>query len=356
MLSRFHNPVKIQIGPISDYLMALEDKKTLLVTTKGAISRGLINRLGIRELPKNFRLWSNVTPNPTISQIEAARQAFIIEKIERVLAIGGGSVLDTGKALAVLFANPKEVSIESILRHSSNGYKGKTLPLIAVPTTAGTGSEVTPFATIWDEIAKQKKSLFGVPVFPDQAVIDSTLLPTSGDEALIYPALDSVSHALESLWNKNRNRFSEIYAAQSLEIASQVLLRLNNNEVDDFIKRQLHTAAVMSGVAISVTRTAIAHSISYPLTSHFGVPHGLACSFTLPRLIDKHLDNAPGEEYRGLLLKIKKCLEPFDLDGRLKKYISNRSIIDYADEMLDPSRATNFAHANISVEDVIGRG
>jgi alcohol dehydrogenase len=354
MLSQFHNPVNIQIGPVSDYLMSLGGKKTLLVTTDGAVRRGLFEKLGVRNLPENFCLWSDVTPNPTIKQIEAARRSFNDEKIERVLAIGGGSVLDTGKALAVLLANPTNVSLEAILKNSSGGYSGKTLPLIAVPTTAGTGSEVTPFATIWDDIAKQKKSLFGVPVFPQQAVIDSSLLPTDGDEALIYPALDSVSHALESLWNRNRNQFSEIYAARSLEIANQILPCLKDGQVDDVVKEQLHTAAVMSGVAISVTRTAIAHSISYPLTSHFGAPHGLACSFTLPRLIDHHLDNAPEEEYRSLFLKTKKRLQAYDLDGRLKKYTRNENILIYADEMLDSSRATNFVHANVCIEDLIG--
>jgi len=353
VLSQFHNPVNIQIGPIGDYLMAVEGKKTLLVTTDGAVQRGLFNKLGIQNLPENFCHWRNVTPNPTITQIEAARRSFTDKKFERVLAIGGGSVLDTGKALAVLLANPNNVSLESILKNSSGGYSGETLPLIAVPTTAGTGSEVTPFATIWDDIAKQKKSLFGMPVFPQQAVIDSTLLPTGGDEALIYPALDSVSHALESLWNRNRNQFSEIYATRSLEIANEVLPRLQSGQVDDAVKEQLHTAAVMSGVAISVTRTAIAHSISYPLTSHFGVPHGLACSFTLPRLIDNHLDNAPEEEYENLLLKTKKCLVSFNLTERLKEYTRNENILVYADEMFDPSRATNFMHANISIKDVI---
>ena len=254
----------------------------------------------------------------------------------------------------LLLANPTNVSSEAILKNSSGGYSGETRSLIAVPTTAGTGSEVTPFATIWDDIAKQKKSLFGVPVFPQQAVIDSSLLPTDGNEALIYPALDSVSHALESLWNRNRNQFSEIYAARSLEIANQILPRLKDGQVDDVVKEQLHTAAVMSGVSISVTRTAIAHSISYPLTSHFRVPHGLACSFTLPRLIDLHLVNAPNEEYGNLLLKTKKCLEPLDLNARLKYYTGNANILIYADEMLDPSRATNFIHANVSIEDLIG--
>lgn len=350
---QFHNPVNIQIGAISDYLLAVEGKKTLLVTTNGAVGRGLLEKLGMQSLPENFCLWSNVTPNPTITQIEAARRSFTDEKIERVLAIGGGSVLDTGKALAVLLANPDSVLLESILKNSSGGYSGETLPLIAVPTTAGTGSEVTPFATIWDDVAKQKKSLFGMPVFPQQAVIDSTLLPTYGDEALIYPALDSISHALESLWNRNRNQFSEIYAARSLEIANQVLPRLKDGQIDDAVKEQLHTAAVMSGVAISVTRTAIAHSISYPLTSHFGVPHGLACSFTLPRLIDHHLDNTPEEEYGSLLLKTKKSLEVFGLDERLKEYTRNENIFAYEEEMLDPSRATNFIHTNISINDVI---
>lgn len=354
MFLQFHNPVNIQIGAISDYLLAVEGKKTLLVTTDGAVGRGLLEKLGLQNLPENFCLWSNVTPNPTITQIEAARRSFTDEKIERVLAIGGGSVLDTGKALAVLLANPNSVSLESILKNSSGGYSGQTLPLIAVPTTAGTGSEVTPFATIWDDVAKQKKSLFGVPVFPQQAVIDSSLLPTRGDESLIYPALDSVSHALESLWNKNRNQFSEIYAARSLEIANRVLLRLKNNEVDDSVKKQLHTAAVMSGVAISATRTAIAHSISYPLTSHFGVPHGLACSFTLPRLIDIHLDNAPEEKYVSLFSRTKKCLEVFELKERLKHFTQSENILTYADEMFDSSRATNFMHAYVSIDDVIG--
>jgi alcohol dehydrogenase len=157
--------------------------------------------------------------------------------------------------------------------------------VITIPTTAGTGAEVTPFATIWDFRQRKKYSLTGNDLFPIKAVLDPALTLDLPELLTVSSGLDAISHALESIWNENANPVSIGLATQSLVISLRTLPELKNNPTDMEGRATMMESSLLAGMAISQTRTALAHSISYPLTLAFDLPHGIACSFTLPAIL-----------------------------------------------------------------------
>ena len=161
--------------------------------------------------------------------------------------------------------------------------------LIAIPTTAGTGSEVTPWATIWDQAAGQKYSLHQHCTWPEAAIIDAELMASLPAGATLASGLDALSHALESIWNVNRNPVSMSLAVQSARRTMTTLPQLMRNLGDLQLRAQMAEAALLAGLAFSSTKTALAHSLSYDITLQHGVPHGIACSFSLPLVLEMAL-------------------------------------------------------------------
>ncbi len=342
MKSEFFNPVKIIFGSIDLLPNYISGKTILLVTSAGFNTRGTVDRIK-NILESNIVIvWDKVKSNPDISDIQAASESFRNIEIDVVIGLGGGSALDAAKVLANLVSNKNIRSLEYLLEHKSSLSNKYRLPLIAIPTTAGTGAEVTPFATIWDKRNYKKYSLPGDELFPDIALLDYNLTKTLSYEDTLYPALDSISHALESIWNENSGPISLIYSYRALEILSTSLKKVLDNPNNMEERSNLQKASVLAGVAISQTRTAVAHSISYPLTVRFGVPHGLACSFTLPNLIDKHLISADTHEYENLLLSIKELLLSFSLTQILKSYATVDQVLDTVQVKTQDERLSNY--------------
>src|SRR5690606_14961997 len=156
-----------------------------------------------------------------------------------------------------------------------------------------------------------------------------------------------------SLWNKNRTPVSEAYAWQALELIVPALPVALKNPEDIEARENLQQASLLAGVAISQTRTAIAHSISYPLTSHFGVPHGIACSFTLPALIEVHLSaDVEARNRRQILEHVLRLLHALRLVERVGQHLSLHDVESVETEMIHPQRAMNFIH-RIDIRHVI---
>src|SRR5262249_49423231 len=156
--------------------------------------------------------------------------------------------------------------------------------LVAVPTTAGTGSEVTPWATLWDRSAgaPKKYSLHVEETWPSHAVVDPSLTLSAPESVTRNSALDALSHSLESIWNVNANPVSDTLAVEAARTVIATLPRLLAAPQDRKLRTEMSRASLTAGLAFSNTRTALAHSISYEMTLKHGLPHGLACSFTLP--------------------------------------------------------------------------
>lgn len=349
-----YNPVRILSGSGRfnelPQLLPSDGSKWLLVTTQGFTKRGVTAR--VIDLVQGLALtvYDEVSPNPDLDELERRTEQFKPDGISGIIALGGGSVMDASKVLAVTLLSKLPQPLTTTLRQSQEQNWHVKLPLIVIPTTSGTGAEVTPFATVWDSIAHKKYSVFGDKLFPDVAILDTDLTLTLPPNETLHSGLDAISHALESLWNKNKTPISELCAWQSLALSSRALSIVYEHSENIEARKQMQQASLLAGMSISQTKTAIAHSISYPLTSHFGVPHGLACSFTLPKLIAIFCDRAHFlPDRRNVLDEVKETLDRFDLPKRIKEYASVPQLNSLRGQPLDASRFGNYIYNNIEV-------
>ncbi len=281
----YHNPVHIHFGSdgLDRVASLIAGRRYAVVTYDEPYFDGLVGRLAEAAGGAGM-LINNITPNPDFTMLRAscALLTGASECPEVIVAIGGGSVLDAAKVLAV-----SSNGFEAVREHlESNGAQqslpARAIPLIVVPTTAGTGSEVTSWATVWDTEAKRKYSLARDDLYPNDAVVDPGLMIALPRELTISTGLDALSHALESLWNVNANPVSTNFAIPAAREVLECLGPLAADLGDRSLRTRMAQAATMAGLAFSNTRTALAHSLSYPVTLHHGIPHGIACSFTLP--------------------------------------------------------------------------
>ncbi|KIQ97621.1 phosphonoacetaldehyde reductase [Lysobacter sp. A03] len=352
------NPVQIEFGVGSfarlAELDALATGQVLLVTTEGFVRRGQAGEI-VRVLGADrVAVYDGVTPNPEIDDLDAAVREWRPHMPATILALGGGSAIDAAKALAVALPNGVVDPLDTLLRRGQVFKRNATLPVVAIPTTSGTGSEVTPFATVWDGREHRKHSIAGSDVYPRVAVVDPELTLSLPPQETLYTALDAISHALESLWNRNRTPLSESFATRALSGAVVALPAVLARPQDLEARVSMQQASLLAGMAISQTRTAIAHSISYALTSHFGVPHGLACSFTLPNIIAKYLDERNEDPVLASLMRdVRLMLVGLELDSRLQQYASLAQIESLKGEMVQPGRADNYVGRIDNLEDFI---
>ncbi len=345
--SNYFNPVKIvsginKIETIKEYL---PEGRVLIITSRSFKRKGIAQKLSAQTGREDTVIFDEVSPNPEVDNIDSTVLSFKDRGFECVVALGGGSVIDFAKAVAVFLKDGANRSLDACLRRQSAESPDEKLFLIAIPTTAGTGSEVTPFATVWDSVHQKKYSLAGEMVFPSLAILDPALTVELPPEITLSTGLDVISHSLESIWNKNRSPISEAYALQSLRIIYNSFPAVLEKPDNIKARAEMQWASTLAGFAISQTRTAIAHSISYPLTLKFGIPHGFACSFILTGLIDIFLkEEKPGADIKDLLEKIKYLLKSLNLNEIIGKYATPALIKGLVDEMYNPSRADNYIY------------
>lgn len=338
-------PVRIHAGRgladrVDDWTPA---GKTLLITSAGFTARGVTDRMvNVLKARGDVVVFDKVTPNPQLDAVDEATNNLRAEHPLSLIALGGGSVLDTAKVLSLTLAGSIDRPLHRVFRNGMTIRWTAALPVVAIPTTAGTGAEVTPFATLWDATTFRKHSLADPLMLPGDAVLDPALtLSLSRDETL-YGGLDTMSHALESLWNRNRNPVTETLSLRALELTLDALELLLDDCADIRRREQMQHASLLAGMAISQTRTAIAHAISYPLTSRYGVPHGLACGFTLSSIIDVVSSHEACTSFKPQLLRAKATLDRLGLGGALAARIGRQQVYDVIDEMTAPGRSENF--------------
>lgn len=284
-MTNFYNPVEIVWSSnyeqvIKDLLIRENKKKVVLITSerfkKSAQASSLLS------IFNEYIYCTDIETNPSVESCQRALDCVKNTASDVVIAIGGGSVLDTAKAVRLALYT-QCFFMENLLNTAVLDYKEKPL-FIAVPTTHGTGSEVTMWATIWDKKKKMKYSLSDSKNYPDYALYDTSLTTTLSIENSIISVLDALSHAFETLWNKNENSQSDEYAYKAIKVIFENLKNLDNYPSFEMRKNFLQ-AASWAGLAFSNTKTAAAHSISYPLTIEYNIPHGIACSLPLKPLL-----------------------------------------------------------------------
>lgn len=363
----YFNPVRVVSA--SGACLRLESlvdfQRIVLVTSPGFQRRGLVGKLGAALGERLAAVVHDVSPNPDVLDID--RQASIVRgavpHADAVVGLGGGSSIDTAKALARLLAQPSGFTLAAHLRAGEPLVSDRALPLIAIPTTAGTGAEVTPFGTVWDFELAKKYSITGADLFPAVAILDPELTLDLPLDVTISSGLDAISHALESTWNRNATPVTLGLAAKSLQLTIPALRELHRDPNGAQARCAMMEGSLLAGLAISQTRTALAHSISYPLTARLDVPHGIACSFTLPAILRFNAEEDDGrladlsralgcKEIEGLAAVLDDLFELLEVADVFQQYVKKpESIIQYVDEMLAPGRADNNLRS-ASVDDV----
>jgi len=363
-----YNPVKIYFGPqkSSSLYSHVIGRNVLVFCSPRQLNSPSYDRLRAQLSKKGLYIkeFTAFSSNPSLDELKHCCLLHRESLPDTLIAIGGGSALDFAKAYKSFLSsglNTTEyinaVANERLVPSVNNIYS------IALPTTSGTGSEVTPFATIWDTTLKKKLSLTSNTIFYDVAIVDPTLTESLPYEQVVICALDAFNQALESLWNKNLTPSSAVFTQTALRTGFHILPHLTPESLTPFIRNKLSLMSLAAGLAISHTRTALCHSISYPLTLHFGVPHGLACAFTMPEVC---LSNIRHDEtfvrhlypevstLEGFYLAICSINKHHAVAQKVRGYIkSYSSLISLIPEMYNPKRAKNNINPNPDIADIL---
>lgn len=362
MTSKYFNPVEsvYGAGALLSLPTLLAGRQAAIVTFPEARAIGLLARLEAVLGDQLACVIDQVKPNPDVAELSHTYEWFWREypQIEVIVAVGGGSAIDTAKALMVGTASGKFADLLAGLEGATPFVPTRLKNLIAVPTTAGTGSEVTPWATIWDRERQKKYSLHLPQTWPSHAVIDPELMLSLPMSVTLQSGLDALSHALESIWNVNANPLSDTLAIaavrETVEVLPQLMLKLGSVE----LRGRMALAALKAGMAFSNTKTALAHSISYEMTLRYGIPHGIACSFPLPMVLQRAIGHSPdrdavlGRALGGALAdapaRLSLFIESLGVRTRFTDYgVSEEEATKLILHAQDGARGKNFIGSNV---------
>jgi phosphonate metabolism-associated iron-containing alcohol dehydrogenase len=287
----YYNPVDVHAGcgSLDELPRLLGRRRAILIAFPEAVALGLVDRLRGLLGDRLAAVETGVLPNPDVAWLAPMYERLWRDHpdVDCIVALGGGSVIDCAKVMLTRTPGGHFGELLELLEGASPAAvsAGRHRRLLAIPTTAGTGSEVTPWATVWDQARSRKLSLQLPWTWPEAAIVDAGLMLSLPHAATLASGLDALSHALESLWNVHRNPVSASLAVSAARSIVATLPQLLAQPQRPELRERLATAALQAGLAFSNTRTALAHSLSYDITLKHGTPHGIACSFSLPRIM-----------------------------------------------------------------------
>lgn len=234
----------------------------------------------------NFKKIIFEKSNPDISDLYEIYNQVKNDDIDVIVAIGGGSVLDIGKSLCCIYK--KEIGSIDELREiiKNKEFEQPYCKWIGIPTTAGTGSEVTCWATIWDTAKNSKLSIESFENYAAYAFVDPQFAETMPLQLAVSSALDAMAHAVESYWAKHSNAVSKANALYAIKTINNNIWKIIQNPKDMEAHDAIAQGSMIAGLAFSNTKTTACHSISYPLTLGYKIPHGIAVSMLIYPVMD----------------------------------------------------------------------
>ncbi len=352
----YRMPTNINFG--KDCLAGLADViapgpagKVLVFTGTGSAKiSGALDRITGILSGCNPVFFEGIEPDPALESLERGIEVCRREVPDLIIAVGGGSVIDYAKAVSVLAGEEGEVS--DFFR-GGRKLKGGRAAFIAVPTTFGTSSEITPYAVMTDTVNGIKITLEDASIFPDRAFIDPKFTLTMPEELVAASCADLLSHAVEAYWNVNATELTDIFALQAIRTFMGSYKRTFESPADTAARGRIVLAGICAGLAFSNTRTTACHSISYPMTAVFGVPHGMACVLTLGEMLEFN-STASGEKLLALCgamdcgdvreakQKIGSILKDLRIKTRLRDYgLKKGDLALILDKGFTPERMAN---------------
>ena len=319
------------IGSLSQlsYMRAEFNAKTvLLVTGKASYSnsgaKSIVEAAFVDDTVVRF---SDFDVNPKIEDAERGVALALEEGVDLIVGVGGGSVMDMAKLIKAFYTAPEK---SKKLAKGELAMTDPAIPMVLVPTTAGSGSEATHFAVVY--IGLDKYSLASEHLLPDSVILDGSLIASSSPYQLACNGLDALAQAIESAWAAGSTEQSREYSFRAVSLCAKYLNEALAPNASEEVFQRMMEAANLAGQAINISKTTAAHAWSYAITSHYGVPHGHAVWLTLPKIFQVHatasddaVTDPRGADYlRSIMTRLMDALgivSHKDSECHLKSYL-----------------------------------
>ena len=285
------------IGAIADEIKARGFKKAFVCSDPDLIKFGVTKK--VTDILDNaeiaYEIYSNIKPNPTIENVQTGVEAFKTAGTDCIVAIGGGSSMDTAKAIGIIITNPEFADVRSL--EGVAPTKNPCVPIIAVPTTAGTAAEVTINYVITDVEKDRKMVCVDVHDIPVVAVVDPDMMASMPKGLTAATGMDALTHAIEGYITKGAWELSDMFHIKAIEIIARSLRGAVENT--DEGRADMALGQYVAGMGFSNVGLGIVHSMAHPLGALYDTPHGVANAIILPTVMEY---NAPatGEKYRDI--------------------------------------------------------
>ncbi|MBQ7337337.1 MAG: iron-containing alcohol dehydrogenase [Clostridia bacterium] len=272
-MKTFEVKTKINFGQNAlDRLLDFKTERVLIIADPFVVSSGLIRQVTGRldRTQVTYEIYQDVVPDPPIEKIIGGVRQLMAFHPDYIVAVGGGSALDLAKG---------------VRKFAAEMSQSERIPMFAIPTTSGTGSEVTSFAVITDSEANRKYPLSSDDMIPDEAILDEELVKSVPASITADTGMDVMTHAIEAYVSINNNEFSGALAEKSVEICGQFLLRSYASCEDSHARRKMHIASCLAGLAFNSASLGLTHGMAHQLGAKFHIPHGRANAILLPTII-----------------------------------------------------------------------
>jgi alcohol dehydrogenase class IV len=286
-LATFEVLTRLRFGPgaiaeVGEIVRRLGVNKTLVVTDAGVVKAGIVGHVtgALSKAGVDSIVFDDVEPNPSMQTADKAVTRYREEGCDGIVAVGGGSPIDAAKGTGVLATNPGSLS-DYVGRDKVHS---RLPPLVAVPTTVGTGSEVTMWAVITDRANHCKEGIGSPLMAPRFAVLDPVVVRSLPTALVASTAMDALTHAIESLCSNCATVFSEVLAVAAIRmIAASLPLAVRSEEIEP--RAELLYASTIAGMAFGNSRTGLVHGMAHPVSAYYDVPHGVANAVLLPYVL-----------------------------------------------------------------------
>ncbi|MGW6666339.1 iron-containing alcohol dehydrogenase [Peribacillus sp. NPDC055009] len=347
-------------------------QKILVCTDKGIVDSGTLDRLEsvLKSGEVNYELFTEVEPDPTLRVVKKVEELFIMKNCDALIGLGGGSSIDTAKGVSVAVANPGDLS----LFEGKNQIPNRGPDIIAIPTTAGTGSEVTHATVLKDEKRKYKMGIVSEHLHPKVAILDPRLLTTLPKGSSAITGMDALSHAIESYTSNQAQPITEALGLHAIELIGKWLRPFVADRSNLEAASNMMLASTIAGIAFIWGRIAAVHALSHPLGGRYNIAHGLANSIMLPVVMKYNLSSdfekfkniaaLLGENVHDLSLRsaaeksvkaVEELISDLEIPTTLKDInieLTEAEIQVVAQEAFD-SGMTNANPKNVSIKDLV---
>ena len=324
-MKSFDIKTKIYFGEGAlERLRELKYSRVLIITDPFVVQSGMIRLITYKldEAGISFDIFQDVVPDPPVEKIVGGVKYLLDYRPEAIITVGGGSAIDSAKAI-------REFSMKI--------GQLEEMPLVAIPTTSGTGSEVTSFSVITDSEKAIKYPLVSESLIPNEAILDAELVKSVPPSVTADTGMDVFTHALEAYVSVENNEFSAALAEKAIEICGSFLLRAYLDGNDMHARQKMHVASCLAGLAFNSANLGLNHGMAHQLGANFHIPHGRANAMLLPHIIEFNSDiNIHSRSRKEYLPAVKKYVNIAKLLGLINfnTITTVRALVNWVQFML----------------------